>query len=76
MPPQIGKGLQKSSNTGKKNQLSTKEKQRLGLDRTITRRDFLKVMMVGAGSLMIPGCTGVSSGLPFNPISPTTPTAI
>jgi spermidine dehydrogenase len=75
MPPQKGNGLQKSRNTGKKNQLSAKEKQRLGLDRTITRRDFLKVMMVGAGSLMIPGCTGVSSDPPFNPISPTAPHA-
>jgi len=75
MPPQKGKDLQKSCNTGKKNQLSAKGKQRLGLDRTITRRDFLKVMMVGAGSLMIPGCTGVSSDPPFNPISATAPHA-
>jgi len=60
MPTQKGKDRKKSSNTKKKNQLSEKEKQRLGLDRTITRRDFLKVMMVGAGSLMIQGCIGVS----------------
>jgi len=31
--------------------------------------------MVGAGSLMIPGCTGVSSDPPFNPISATAPHA-
>ncbi len=80
MPPQKGKGLQKSNNTGKKNQLSAKEKQRLGLDRTITRRDFLKVMMVGAGSLMVGAgslmlsrCSGVNSNLPFDPVSSTTP---
>jgi spermidine dehydrogenase len=75
MPTQKGKDRKKSSNTKKKNQLSEKEKQRLGLDRTITRRDFLKVMMVGAGSLMIPGCIVVSSDPPFNPISPAAPHA-
>lgn len=76
MPPQKEKGLQKSSNTGKKNQLSAKEKQRLGLDRTITRRDFLKVMMVGAGSLMIPGCASMASDSDPDPVTPPSPSSV
>jgi spermidine dehydrogenase len=55
--------------------LSAEERKRLGLDRPITRRDSIKVMMVGAGSLMIAGCSGLSSDPPFNPISPTAPHA-
>jgi len=60
-------------NGSKKIELSAAEKKRLGLDRTITRRDFLKVMMVGAGSMMIPGCSGVNSNLPFDPLASMTP---
>jgi len=56
-------------------QISAEEKKRLGLDRPITRRDSIKVMMVGAGSLMIAGCSGLSSDPSFNPISPTAPHA-
>ena len=41
--------------------LNAEEKKRLGLDRPITRRDFGKLMMVGAASLLIPGCTGLTS---------------
>ncbi|MBL7161694.1 MAG: NAD(P)-binding protein [Anaerolineales bacterium] len=64
---------QKGSNLGKQNHLNAAEKKRLGLDRSITRRDFLKVMMVGAGNLMLSGCSGVNSDLPFDPVSATTP---
>jgi spermidine dehydrogenase len=49
------------SNTNKTSLLSPEEKKRLGLDRPITRRDFINGMMVGAGVLMVPGCTGMLS---------------
>jgi len=41
--------------------ISAEEKKRLGLDRPITRRDFGKLMMVGAGALMAPGCSALTS---------------
>jgi spermidine dehydrogenase len=66
---------QKNSRTGNKSPLSTEGRKRLGLDRPITRRDSIKVMMVGTGSLMIAGCSGLSSDPPFNPISPMAPHA-
>jgi len=49
--------------SNKNNQISLEEKIRLGLYRPITRRDFINGMLVGAVSLMLPGC----SGLTFNP---------
>ncbi|OQY18364.1 MAG: hypothetical protein B6I35_13165 [Anaerolineaceae bacterium 4572_32.2] len=42
--------------------LSARERKRLGLDRPITRRDFIKGMMVGAGSLVLSGCSGSTFG--------------
>jgi hypothetical protein len=53
--------------------LSAEERKRLGLDRPITRRDSIKVMMVGAGSLMITGCSGLSSDFDPDPDTPPTP---
>lgn len=53
--------------------LSAEERKRLGLDRPITRRDSIKVMMVSAGSLMITGCSGLSSDLDPDPDTPPTP---
>ncbi len=38
-------------------QISAEEKKRLGLYRSITRRDFINGMLVGAVSLMLPGCS-------------------
>ncbi len=38
-------------------QISIEEKKRLGLYRPITRRDFINGMLVGAVSLMLPGCS-------------------
>jgi len=61
-----GKGQQKDNHIGKKDQLSAEEKKRLGLDRPITRRDFMKAMAIGTASLMVPGC----SGLTFDTNSP------
>ncbi len=69
------KGRQKGNNPGRKNQLSPEEKQRLGLDRSITRRDFVKVMMVSAGSLLIPGCADVTSDLDPDPVTSAPPTS-
>ncbi|MCP4541287.1 MAG: NAD(P)-binding protein, partial [Chloroflexi bacterium] len=51
--------------------LSTRERKRLGLDRPITRRDFIKGMMVGAGCLVLPGCSGST----FDPDTPPTRTS-
>lgn len=48
-------------------QISAEEKKRLGLYRSISRRDFIKGMLVGAVSLMLPGCsvsTSDSDALP------------
>ena len=42
----------------KNDQISFKEKERLGLYRPITRRDFINGMLVGAVSLMLPGSVG------------------
>jgi hypothetical protein len=42
-------------------QLSAEEKKRLGLYRPISRRDFIKGMLVGAVSLMLPGCSPATS---------------
>jgi len=41
----------------KNNQISFEEKERLGLYRPISRRDFINGMLVGAVSLMLPGCS-------------------
>ena len=57
----------KFQHKGNKPQLSSEERKRLGLDRpitrrdSITRRDFIKLMMVGAGSLMLSRCSGLTS---------------
>jgi spermidine dehydrogenase len=59
-----------------KKKLSKEEKKRLGLDRSISRREVMKLAAVGVGSLIIPGCTPRSTDPPFNPISPTAPHAI
>ncbi len=56
MCPRKRNSPQGSDQTDKPSQLSAAERQRLGLDRKITRRDFLKGMLVGAGALMLPGC--------------------
>ncbi|MCP4142478.1 MAG: NAD(P)-binding protein [Chloroflexi bacterium] len=48
------------------NNLSMAEKKRLGLDRPITRRDFMKLMAVGAGALLLSGCTDSSSSQSLN----------
>jgi spermidine dehydrogenase len=53
---------QKNSETGNKSPLSTEGRKRLGLNRPITRRDFIKGMVVGAGCLMVPGCSVSTSG--------------
>jgi len=50
--------------------LSDKERKRLGLDRPITRRDFIKGVMIGAGSLALSGCSGSTLG-PGTPPAPT-----
>ncbi len=62
----------KSHKPGDGNMLSAEERKRLGLDRSITRRDFIKLMMVGAGSLMIPGCAAPTPA-PDTPPTPTSP---
>lgn len=49
------------SNKTNEHHLYENERKRLGLDRPITRRDFGKLMMVGAASLMVPGCSALSS---------------
>ena len=49
---------QRSRNPGKVSRLSDAERKQLGVDRPITRRDFVKFMMAGAGSLILPGCSG------------------
>lgn len=66
-------GKRKHQQDNQKSLLSDEERKRLGLDRSITRRDFLKIAMVGAGALMMPGCSGVNSDLPFDPVIPATP---
>ncbi len=55
--------------------MNAEEKKRLGLDRPITRRDFIKFMMVGAGALMVPGCAG-STIAPNTPPTPTSPLSV
>jgi spermidine dehydrogenase len=55
-----------------KSLLSAEEKKRLGLDRPIARRDFIKGLMVGAGCLVLPGCSGSTSD-PDTPPTPTSP---
>lgn len=57
-----GKGkFQRKSNITRNDLISAEEKKRLGLDRSITRRDFGKLMMVGAASLLVPGCSALDS---------------
>ena len=41
--------------------LNAEEKKHLGLDRPITRRDFMKVMAFVASSLMVTGCSALTS---------------
>ena len=65
---------QKSNKTGK-NLLSAEETKRLGLDRPITRRDFIKVITVGAASLMVPGCSGLTPDPTFDQNSRPNPTS-
>jgi len=55
--------------------LNAEEKKRLGLDRPITRRDFIKVITVGAASLMVPGCSGLTPDPTFDLNSPPNPTS-
>jgi len=55
--------------------LNAEEKKRLGLDRPITRRDFIKVITVGAASLMVPGCSGLTPDPTFYFNSPPNPTS-
>ncbi len=50
----------KSNKTGN-DFISAEEKKRLGLDRPISRRDFGRLLMVGAASLMVPGCSALTS---------------
>jgi spermidine dehydrogenase len=52
---------QSKNKTGKKSRLSVEERKRLGLDRPITRRDFVKFLMASAGSLVVSGCSGLTS---------------
>jgi spermidine dehydrogenase len=52
--------------------LSARERKRLGLYRPITRRDFIKGMTVGAGCLVLPGCSG-STFYPDKPPTLTSP---
>jgi len=47
-------------NKNKNIQISVEEKIRLGLYRPISRRDFINGMLVGAVSLMLPGCSGLT----------------
>jgi len=61
----------KSYKKGKKSLLSARERKRLGLFRPITRRDFIKGMTVGAGCLVLHGCSGSTS----DPDTPPTPTS-
>jgi len=61
MRPEKSSFHKNTDNGGKDNHLSAGEKKRLGLDRPITRRDFGKLMMVGAAALMLPGCSGLTS---------------
>jgi hypothetical protein len=58
MPP---KNFHQRSKKAARTQPSAAKKKRLGLDRPITRRDFLKGMLVGAGALMLLGCAGLGS---------------
>ncbi len=51
----------KGSKTGKKSLFSAEDKKRLGLDRHITRRDFVNGMLVASGGLMVSGCTGLGT---------------
>ena len=56
---QVKREFQQKSD--KKSLLSTVEKKRLGLYRPITRRHFVKGLMVGAGYLLLPGCSSSDS---------------
>ena len=62
----------KSFKKGKKSLLSVRERKRLGLYRPLTRRDFIKGMTVGAGCLVLPGCSGSTSD-PDTPPTLTSP---
>jgi len=55
---QAKRQIQHTSDERSENLLKTEEKSRLGVDRPITRRDFVKGMMVGAGCLVLSGCSG------------------
>ena len=52
MMHQVEREFQHKSNKTGKSLFSAEEKKRLGLDRPITRRDFIKGLMVGAGCLV------------------------
>ena len=44
--------------------LTADRKKSLGLDRPISRRDFINGMLVGAGVMMVPGCSTMLTGTP------------
>ena len=52
--------------------MNAEETKRLGLDRPITRRDFGKLMMVGAVAVLVPGCSVITPDQKTSP-DPTSP---